>query len=265
VIESLSADFVGPRARNNRADEGLAHEAGADPMPLDTSDEFDEQIRSGHLRARPETIEHPAGGKAGRQALGLGAKRDGTVLVPTRLDAAKPAPLLLALHGAGGLATHVVDLFAGPAERHGILVLAPDSRASTWDVIRGGYGPDVAFIEQALQAVFRRFAVDPARIAIAGFSDGASYALSLGLTNGALFSDVLAFSPGFMAPSRQDGDPRVFVSHGMQDDVLPIEVCSRRLVPMLKRAGYSVEYQEFGGGHVVPADIVDRAIARFLG
>jgi phospholipase/carboxylesterase len=233
-------------------------------MNVDPSAQSDADAQAGRLAARPETIERPAGGAPGRHALGLGHGRDGTVLVPARADAAAPVPMILALHGAGGLATHVVDLFAGPAERRGILVLAPESRASTWDVIRGGYGPDVAFIERALQQVFRQHAVDPKRVAIAGFSDGASYALSIGLTNGTLFGDILAFSPGFMAPAAQDGEPRIFVSHGIQDDVLPIEACSRRLVPALQRAGYPVEYREFGGGHVVPADIVERALDRFL-
>lgn len=232
---------------------------------MDAREQPDAEARNGYLLARPETIEPPVGGTPGRHALGLGGRRDGTILVPAGLDATKPAPLILALHGAGGLAAHILDLFAGEAEARGILVLAPDSRASTWDVIRGGYGPDVAFIERALRKVFRQHAIDPKRIAIGGFSDGASYALSLGLINGTLFSDVLAFSPGFMAPTRQDDSPRIFISHGVHDDVLPIEVCSRRLVPRLKRMDYRVEYHEFGGGHVVPADMVGRALDRFLG
>lgn len=234
-------------------------------MPMDPDNGFNEQIRNGQLQARPEAIAQPGGGSAGRHALGLGRKRDGILAVPSRFDPAKPAPLILGLHGAGGVAAQMLDLLAEPAQRHGIILLAPESRGSTWDVIRGGYGPDVSFIDHALQQTFRTYAIDPKRIAIAGFSDGASYALSLGLTNGALFSDVLAFSPGFMAPSRQDDLPRIFVSHGVQDSVLPIDVCSRRLVPRLNRAGYQVEYQEFGGGHHVPAEVVEGAVGRFLG
>jgi len=123
----------------------------------------------------------------------------------------------------------------------------------------------VAFIDRALQKVFQQYPIDPDRLAVAGFSDGASYALSLGLTNGTLFNDVLAFSPGFMAPTRQADTPRIFVSHGVHDEVLPIDPCSRRLVPLLKRAGYPVDYREFDGGHAVPAEMVELAVARFLG
>jgi phospholipase/carboxylesterase len=195
----------------------------------------------------------------------MGGRRDGIFLVPEGLDATKPAPLIVSLHGAGGVAPQALDIFAAQAGAQGTIVLAPESRSATWDVIRGGYGPDVAFIEGALDKVFRLHAVDPERIAVAGFSDGASYALSIGITNGALFKDILAFSPGFMAPAGQSDLPRVFISHGVLDEVLPIDPCSRRIVPRLKRAGYDVEYQEFDGGHVVPPDMVERAVARFLG
>jgi predicted esterase len=36
-----------------------------------------------------------------------------------------------------------------------------------------------------------------ATLAVSGFSDGASYALSIGPANGDLFTHVMAFSPGF--------------------------------------------------------------------
>lgn len=116
----------------------------------------------------------------------------------------------------------------------------------------GGYGPDVAFIDAALRQTCAGLPVDPARLAIGGFSDGASYALSLGLANGDLLHWVLAFSPGFAAPPDLVGRPHIYVSHGTRDDVLPIEDCSRALVPRLREAGYEVRYDEFDGGHTVP-------------
>jgi phospholipase/carboxylesterase len=152
----------------------------------------------------------------------------------------------------------MVDLVAAEAGRRGVLVLAPDARTLTWDVIRGGFGPDVAFVDRALAGVFGAMAVGP--VAVAGFSDGASYALSLGLANGDLFSHVLAWSPGFMAAPDAVGRPRVFVSHGVDDRVLPIARCSRRLVPVLRADGYDVRYEEFDGGHVVPPSMVSLAL-----
>ncbi len=145
-----------------------------------------------------------------------------------------------------------------------MLLLVPESRGPSWDIIvDDGYGPDVAFIDRALEYVFERYAVNPERIVVSGFSDGASYALSLGITNGDLFSHVVAFSPGFLAPAAQRGEPAIFISHGVKDEVLRIGPCSRRIVPMLQRAGYEVRYREFDGPHTVPADIVREALTWF--
>jgi predicted esterase len=168
------------------------------------------------------------------------------------------------LHGAGGEAAHAMALVRDVAAARGVVVLAPASRGPTWDVIRGGYGPDVAALDRALAGLFERLAIDPARIAVGGFSDGGSYALCLGLANGDLFVDVLAFSPGFAAPAVMTGRPRIFISHGDRDEVLPVERCGRRLAQALGEGGYEVAYREFAGGHAVPPEMVADAIDRFL-
>jgi predicted esterase len=156
-------------------------------------------------------------------------------------------------------------MLQGEADARGALILAPDSRArDTWDIIRGSYGPDIQFIDRALRYVFERFPIDSRRLATGGFSDGASYALSVGLMNGELFQDILAFSPGFAAPAQTAGHPRIFISHGDKDEVLPVDRCGRRLARELSRAGYDIEYREFAGGHVVPSDQVAAAVSRFL-
>jgi phospholipase/carboxylesterase len=167
---------------------------------------------------------------------------------------------VLALHGAGGDAKNGLAPMLELAERWGLIVLAPDSRDFTWDMVIGEFGPDVAFIDDALAHTFEHCAVDRARLAIEGFSDGASYALSLGLANGDLFSHIVAFAPGFMSPPAQVGRPRIFVAHGTRDTVLPIDRCSRRLVPTLEHAGYEVTYREFDGPHTVPPDIAAAAV-----
>jgi phospholipase/carboxylesterase len=167
------------------------------------------------------------------------------------------------LHGAGGVAEHGMSLVRDLADAAGLLVLAPPARRQTWDVILGRYGPDVTFIDEALAATFHRCAVDARRVAAGGFSDGASYALSLGLTNGDLFTHVMAFSPGFMAPANHVGEPDCYVSHGTRDQVLPIDRCSRRIVPALERAGYEVRYREFDGPHTVPNEIAREAVGWF--
>ncbi|WP_426959152.1 alpha/beta hydrolase [Muricoccus radiodurans] len=216
----------------------------------------------GRLLARPGEGHANEVLAPGVYLLAPGGGRDGLLIVP---EAPPDAilPLVVMLHGAGGDAAGTHRLIEQAAA--GMLVLLPESRGRTWDVISGGFGPDVARLDSALRDVFRRCRVDPRRLAVAGFSDGASYALTLGLGNGDLFTHILAFSPGFAAPGAPVGRPAIFVSHGVEDRVLPIDRCSRRLVPPLRRAGYEVTYREFAGGHVVPLDLAAEALATVLG
>ncbi|MDN3293962.1 alpha/beta hydrolase-fold protein [Streptomyces ficellus] len=175
-------------------------------------------------------------------------------------SAPPPYRLAVVLHGAGATADQALTWLRPQPGANGLLLLAPQSSGSTWDLIAGGYGPDVIRLDAALAEVFRKFPVEAAGVAIAGFSDGASYALTLGLSNGDLFGTVLAFSPGFMAPMLRHGRPRIFISHGTADRVLPIERCSRRIVRTLRDDDYPVTYREFPGGHDVPADIAAEAL-----
>jgi phospholipase/carboxylesterase len=213
----------------------------------------------GRLSARPGTPTDSIA--AGEHPLSLGDARDGILYVPARYVASTPAPLVMMLHGATGSARGALRPFRELADDAGIVLLAPESRGTTWDAIRGDYGPDIAFIDRALSWVFRRVTIDPARLTIEGFSDGATYALGVGLTNGDLFQRVIAFSPGFILPIDAHAKPRIFISHGTRDQILPIDQCSRRIVPQLERAKYDVEYREFDGPHSVPPEIAKDALA----
>ena len=216
----------------------------------------------GRLRARPVRVSGSA--PLGLQPLMLGAACDSHLYVPASYRAERPAPLVLLLHGAGGHARQGLGLLRSLADAAGLLLLAPASRDRTWDLlVDRRYGPDAAMIDRALEQTFSRYAIDPVRLAIGGFSDGASYALSLGITNGDLFTHVLAFSPGLMAPAGRTGSPRIFVSHGVRNGVLPIDRCSRSIVPELKRGGYDVLYREFDGEHSISLEIALEAIGWF--
>ena len=74
----------------------------------------------------------------------------------------------------------------------------------------------------------------------------------------------MAFSPCFVAPTEPQGSPKLFICHGVADRVLPIDRCSRKIVPWLERAGYAVRYREFDGGHIIPPALVEEAFAWFL-
>jgi predicted esterase len=218
-------------------------EAAPEPPPPPAA--FDQ----GRLGARPHAVDDE--GEAGDRQLG-----SALLHVP---PGDGPRTLLLGLHGAGAGPEEPMALLREDADRAGVIVLAPKSQGVTWDVAQGGFGPDVRAIDGLLERVFDEYEVED--VAVGGFSDGASYALSLGLTNGDLFSHVIGFSPGFIAFGQQNGRPRLFISHGTHDSILPIDRTSRRGVPQLRAAGYPVTYREFDGDHEVPPRIAREAVA----
>ena len=89
------------------------------------------------------------------------------------------------------------------------------------------------------------------------------YPKTIPITAGDVFSHVAAFSPGLMAPRDARGKPRIFISHGTSDPVMPIDETSRRFVPALKKLGYDVTFREYDGRHNVPDPIVREAFAWF--
>lgn len=212
-----------------------------------------------HARPAPLTPRSPAPLQSGTHQLTFSDGRRALLHVPPPRGDGLPLRLLVLLHGAGGQHGGGDLIALADAARHGSLLLMPDALSSSWDLLRGGYGADLSFIDRALLWTMRRRDVDPRRIAIGGFSDGASYALSVGLMNGDLFSDILAFSPGFMAPLRREGRPRVFISHGDADPVLPVER-GHAIAQRLAGEGYEVHYAQFGGAHLVDPVIAQEAL-----
>src|SRR5688572_18707330 len=216
------------------------------------------------LKSRPGSAprDKPA---PGLHPLGLSEGRDGFIYIPASYSAAKASPLVVLLHGAGQDARECarpeLSKLVDPVS---VVAIIPESRWPTWDMIYSDYGPDVRFIDQALALAFRKCRIDPKKIAVGGFSDGATYALSLGITNADLFSTVLAFSPGFVKPAAKRGKPRIFIAHGIRDQILPIDQTSREIVAALKEKNYPVRYDEFDGPHTVTMEIARKGIEYFL-
>ncbi|AKM28882.1 esterase [Pandoraea faecigallinarum] len=200
----------------------------------------------------------------GRNPLGLSETRDAVLYVPAELPTDRPVPLFVMFHGAGGFPEKVLPFIEAHAQRHRFLVLAPHSTFPTWDIVIGGNGPDLERLQAALREVAARYVIDARRVAFAGFSDGASYALSIGVTNGDIASHVIAFSGGFMSIFVQEGQPKIFIAHGTIDEQLPIATSGRQNANKLKAAGYDVQYVEFDGLHIMEPGVVAQAIDFFL-
>jgi len=197
--------------------------------------------------------------------------RNGLLYVP--LGHAEPLPLLILLHKSGGSPKEWFsggESFVPYAEKGRFIILAPESPGISWGTGPKAWGYDYVAINRALEEAFTRCVIDHNRLAIGGFSDGASYALSLGLANGDIFGYVIAFSPGFIVKAHARGRmgsnnevqiPLVYIAHGTADNVLPIASTSRIFASSLRKNGYKVEFQEFSGSHHLSRQVVDQAMA----
>lgn len=224
------------------------------------------------VSAEPGRLDIPATTTPSPTAPGLTRLEDanGALLyLPKSYRATEPLPLVVLLHPSGGNPgrwfsnshKEISGSFGPRADAGRFIILAPASPEATWGVGPRAWGNDVNSINRAMAAAFSRCAIDRNRIAIGGFSDGASYALSLGLANGDRIKAVVAFSPGFIVKAVGRGRPALFISHGREDFILPIDSASRLFVRQLQKNGYTIDYHEFDGGHQVPAAICEQAIS----
>jgi len=216
----------------------------------------------GRLSARPRKDVKTT--QTGQIMLGLDKERDAILQIPKNAGESS-LPLLVMLHGATQSAETMFRYLGSTHEEAGIAVLAPNSRNRTWDAIGSGeFGEDIKYLNRALERVFETAAIDPARVSLGGFSDGASYALSLGLINGDFFNSIVAFSPGFVIRGDLHGQPRIFISHGTHDHILPIDDCGRRIAARLKDYGYNVTFREFDGDHEIPREVAREGLSWVL-
>jgi phospholipase/carboxylesterase len=228
--------------------------------PAERVPSVEQQGDRGRLTARPGRD----GGRCapGERWLELGSGRRALMRVTAGGRGGRKG-LILALHGAGsGGSRGGLYVFRGGWDEPGVVLIAPAAEGTTWSFLRGR-DTDLPFVDRALARAFARCRVDPRRIAVGGFSDGATYALALGLANGDLFRAIMALSPGGAPVDRTVGKPRVFIAHGTLDGVLPLARTSGPLVRELREAGYRVTFRQFRGGHRVLPEVSREAVRWF--
>jgi predicted esterase len=226
----------------------------------------------GRLSARPAAPTSP-GNRFG--AFRLEGWPRPLAFIPPSADAMRPAPFVLVLHGGGSDADWTLNRMMGVAREKGVTLLAPQAEGYTWDAVREArehrrsnaaakFGDDTARVDASLRLLFDEIPVDSSRCAIAGFSDGASYALSLGPRNCALFSHIMAFSPGGVAPFDDSARAKVFISQGRQDPVLPFANTADSIVPGFRSRGFDVTFEAFNGVHEFREEEIRKAFEWFL-
>ncbi|HEV8406494.1 MAG TPA: hypothetical protein VGQ34_01050 [Sphingomicrobium sp.] len=201
---------------------------------------------------------------------------DGAVGYVPASAALHPSVLVL-LHGAGHRQVQMVQHFEAEADRRGLVLLAPSSRGVTWDSVLDaeaplsvdsplankqshsfGRTPDSDHVEAAIANLAKIVPVDRAHTVLAGFSDGATFALAMGMSKDHPFAAVIAWSPGIaIRTERPARGRRVLVSHGRQDPLLKFDVTCGEIVPLLRSEGAAVTFLGFKGAHEVPNAVKD--------
>lgn len=221
---------------------------------------------AGHLTFQPAAAAPSKPPLApGRNALGLFEPRDALLVVPEGIEPSVPTPLMVLFHGGGGHAEKILPMMEQHAMARGFLLLVPQSQFPTWDIVIVGNGPDRERLDTALKEVAAHYTLDPTHICFAGHSDGGSYAMSLGLTNGQFVTHIIVSSAGFMSVQHQEGAPRIFMSHGIADEQIPIERSGRTHSALLKQAGYDITYMEYNGPHAYQPPVMALAADFFMG
>ncbi len=208
------------------------------------------------------------------------------LLTPDEIDDDRTYPLITVLHGAGRQDEMLLKGCQGEPERRQAFFLIPRSLHMTWDLIALGVSggaaldpaagsptserPDLDFLEYAYDLIWRRFPVDPERQGLLGYSDGASYGLSLGLSNPDIFRAVMAWAAGFLAI---DGNaipegarkPPIYLEYGTHDELFDFDQVAKPMRHNLLELGYEVSFHaDQGGRHWPSSTFQDEALDWFF-
>jgi len=184
------------------------------------------------------------------------------------------APLLLLLHGLGdseaglmGLASSLDGRFFCVSARAPHPFMGEGFAWFHVDFSRGGRSIDSAQAEESRRALLafidelvEAYDLDPKRVAVAGFSQGAIMGLGLALTAPEKLCALVAmsgrllpeFQAGLVEPGRLSGLP-VFIAHGIHDEVIGIQE-GRAAKAFLSGLPVRLEYHEYAMGHEISSE-----------
>jgi len=114
-----------------------------------------------------------------------GKKRAYYLFVPEKLDPAKPAPLIVLLHGSGRNGLSLVEKWKDLAKKEKVIIVGPDALDSqNWRIPDDGPG----FVYELVEALKARYPVNARRVYLFGHSAGAGQALYLSLLESEYFA-----------------------------------------------------------------------------
>lgn len=192
------------------------------------------------------------------------------VIAPRTVAATHPT--LVLLHGRGDSAAGILPL-AYEFERDDLLVISVQAPLELGGVMAGGFEwyrfqqppslneatlrTSLDALARFLDAVKASYPVDPERVVLLGFSQGAVMSLGTQALQPDSVAGVIALSGYFPIEVESDAGNLVgrpaFVAHGTHDDIIPVEA-GRRTRDLLERHGVNLAYREYPMAHSVSAE-----------
>ena len=195
------------------------------------------------------------------------------LFVPQNYDRKKKYPLVVYLHGGGGVGDdnlkqiqggngYLIDFFtqAEAQTHHPAFVVAPQSAGDGWierPFLKPSAARQLRLVVDLIDDLRRSYSIDDSRLYVAGQSLGGFgtfaivaefpklFAAGVPLCGGADESKVLSI---IKTP--------LWVFHGEKDAAVPVDF-SRRIVAAIKKAGGNVKYTEYpGAGHNIWLKVV---------
>jgi phospholipase/carboxylesterase len=144
-----------------------------------------------------------------------------SLYVPETYDEGRTWPLIVALHGGYSHGRDFLWMWLREARSRGYVLLSPTSAGRTWSI--GRIEPDAQPLLKYLDEVRSQYCIDPSRILLTGMSDGATFALGLGLRESVPFTAIAPVS-GVLPPVDLSHGPgkRIYWVHGEQDWMFPV-------------------------------------------
>ncbi len=190
-------------------------------------------------------------------------------------EGSKDAPLLILLHGRGSNEGNFISMAPNldPKLRvvsvRGPLILRPGSFA-WFDLQRGQNGlrkyeenEVLAMSDQLIdfiEELISKYGLEPSKIFIGGFSQGAIMSLGTGLRHPGVIDGVLCLSgalyPEFMKDfklKKEHEELSILVTHGRKDNVLSFDHINEA-VDLLKQKGLDVSFKHYDSAHTFPPE-----------
>ncbi len=180
--------------------------------------------------------------------LSEGQKRPYYLLVPDSVTQAKPAPLIVLLHGSGRNGRFLIEHWQKLAEREGIILAGPDSRNSaSWTIPADG----PTFIHDLVEELKSKHPINPRRVYLFGHSAGAVFGLFMSALESEYFA-AAAVSAGSLKKDHYavlDSSERkvpVAIFVGTKDPLFPVAEVRKTRDAFAER-GFPVEMFEVAG------------------